>query len=104
MWKIGLFRSQYEDGYGERLGPYVDQLLNEEQASTKLKAGRPTQFIDLRTQYDLNEASEIIISHAVDIGYLRNTVPPAIIVTGHAMKRVMLRLHLHAKAHPVRAT
>ena len=57
LWKIGLFRSRFEDGYGERLGPYVDQLLSEDQAGTKLRAGRPTQFTDLRTQYNLNEAS-----------------------------------------------
>ncbi|XP_071496971.1 uncharacterized protein [Diadema antillarum] len=55
LWKMGLFRSQFEDGFGDRMGPYVYQLLGEADASRKIRAGRPHVFTDLRTQYDLNE-------------------------------------------------
>lgn len=57
LWKAGLYRSQFEDGFGDRAGPYVQQLLSDEEASLKVRTGRPHYFTNLQTVYDLNEVS-----------------------------------------------
>ncbi|XP_041460889.1 uncharacterized protein LOC121412045 [Lytechinus variegatus] len=75
LWKIGLFRSLYRDGFGDRAGPYVYQLLSDEEASMGVRTGRPYHFTNLQTVYDLNEVGCDVEFHHLCMEFTQGDSP-----------------------------
>ncbi|PIK54995.1 hypothetical protein BSL78_08042 [Apostichopus japonicus] len=54
LWKVGIFGSEWEDGYGDKYG-YVNQILTTKQASKRAKKGKMLKLKNLRARFDISQ-------------------------------------------------